>query len=121
MDEDNEKPPANQSTRQVADFTESVFYRPGMYTINGTLEEVAAFLEGYYSAAAKCIHSEGAQKEVNRWCDFTRWLAEKVEGAESPSWSNVFRALRRNYSEDAAVFDKLREWYPEYLESRYSK
>ena len=117
-EEQNSEEAPKQCLRQLADFTESVFYRPGMYTINGTLEEVGAFLEGYYSGAAKCFQSAGAQQEVNRWVEFCRWLGEKIGGVQAPSWHNVFKALRVLHPNDAEAFEKLRTWYPEFLESK---
>jgi hypothetical protein len=85
-----------------------------MYTINGSVEEVGAFLEGYYSAAAKCIHHKAAVAEAEEWWIFCRWLAKRLSDTES-SWHSAFIALKRAYPDDADAFAKLLEWYPEFL------
>jgi hypothetical protein len=115
---EEQKSPSTQPLHQLVDFTESVLYRPKMYTINGTLEEVGAFLEGYYSGVAKCTHHSGAWQESSRWVEFCHWLGAKIGGVQAPSWYNVFKALRESYSNDAEAFEKLRAWYPEFLKSR---
>jgi hypothetical protein len=88
----------------VREFAEAVFVRPNMYTIGGTLEEVGAFLEGFYSGMAAHSRDPVALGQARRWSDFCAWAAERIDGAELPGWFHVFRALRRAYPDDTAAF-----------------
>jgi hypothetical protein len=99
------------SENPVREFAEAVFVRPSMYTIGGTLEEVAAFLEGFYSGMIAHNRDRAAFNEAARWRDFCAWAAEQIGGAERPSWVHMFQALRRAYPDDTAGFLRLAELY----------
>src|SRR5687768_11312890 len=91
----------------VRDLTEAVFVRPSMYTIGGTLEEVAAFLRGFYSGMAAHSRDQVGLEKAEYWNDFCAWAAEQIGGAESSSWVHMFLALRRAYPDDTAGFLRL--------------
>jgi hypothetical protein len=114
MDESNDRLVSKRPTNHVANLAKAIFHRPKMYTINGTLEEVGAFLEGYYSGMAKC---QGALKEVEIWTGFLNWLSKRLS-VESNGYHQLFSALRQSYPDDEEVFSKLQVWYREYWESR---
>ena len=99
------------SERPVSSLLEAVLVRPWMYTIGGTLEEVGAFLEGFYSGMAAHNRNPGAQAEAQRWFDFCIWAAAHIEGAAPGGWYHLFKALRQAYPEDAMAFARLAALY----------
>ncbi len=85
--------------------------RPGMYTLNGTLPEVIAFLEGYYSGMAK---GKLDAPPVLEWVAFRQWVAAQldVDAAEA------FAAFARRYQDNQAALTTLRQWLARFLESQ---
>ena len=101
----------------VMSLVEGVCVRPGMYTLNGTLEEAAAFLEGFYSGMASHNLSEGAVQEVTWWSEFCKWACEQLGNSQS-GWYGVFRSLRSKYSDDSDAFGRLAELCLRYRRDR---
>ena len=92
-------------------FTESVFVRPAMYTINGTLEETGAFLQGFYNGLGKNSHPN-AIREAKTWFNFCRWACQQMDiGAERYGWHLLFSEIRRTSKDDSDGFVKLAELY----------
>jgi hypothetical protein len=83
-----------------------VLLHPFEYTVNGTIEEIEAFLEGYSSG--KYAHRPGAGDETT-WWDFCRWALRRTrgEGQENQAHRNLFRFLREMYGDDATIRDVL--------------
>lgn len=67
-----EKTTMGNDPRDVS-FIEAVFRRPKMYTIDGSFEEMVAFLEGYFSGLAK----SQSPLRLNAWGEFQVWLSAK--------------------------------------------
>lgn len=88
----------------LGSLAESVFVRPGMYTINGTLEEAGAFLEGFYSGMLAHNREAYAKTQAQRWFDFCAWATPQVDPAATGGWFYLFRALRRKHHQDTAAF-----------------
>lgn len=64
----------NQQISNVS-FLKAVFLRPKMYTLNGTYEEVIAFLVGFYSGMAK---GNPNAPPIDTWITFQDWLSERL-------------------------------------------
>lgn len=85
---------------------EAALRRPRMYTCHGTLSEICAFLEGYYSGICK---GGGSAVEFanNDWFDFLAYLDLHLSGTGSPrSWQDIVSAIERQVEnqEDAIPF-----------------
>ena len=85
---------------------ESALIRPSMYTVGGSVLEVAAFLEGYYSGLAK-----GSPKSDHgsAWSDFVAAIA----GDGHPDWHTVFRDVNLRFNSCDEAFDWLLSVYLE--------
>jgi hypothetical protein len=100
---------------QILHFVTGICKRPQMYTINGTLEEVGAFLEGFYSGM--CAHSrDKIAIEAVRfyWFDFCDWATNYLFGQEK-NWVDLFQALKQLSPDESVGFAKLIELYDLYL------
>ncbi|MES2460101.1 MAG: hypothetical protein V4671_05925 [Armatimonadota bacterium] len=71
-------------------FVRAVIHRPRMYTLNGTFDEIIAFLEGYHSGVAAIDPSAPG---VVAWQSFRGWLMRSL-GANSFS---VFDRFKLHY------------------------
>lgn len=78
-----------------------------MYTMNGTFEETIAFLEGYFSGAAK---SNPYVPPVVEWSAFRAWLAEQL-GTDS---SVEFQALRNACVDNKTALRKMRDYVAQF-------
>ena len=89
----------------VDSIIEGALIRPAMYTIGGTVPEVAAFLEGYFSALAK--HPE-TQSVPDDWLAFTAFV-----GAETShvGWHEVYANIAARFDTDDEAFDWLLTMY----------
>jgi translation initiation factor 2 alpha subunit (eIF-2alpha) len=74
-----------------------------MYTINGSLEEVAAFLEGFYSGVAKSSQGWEAAQAANVMMEH----ACKKLGAKPYGWRELFKFLREQFESDDEGFYRL--------------
>ena len=83
-------------------FLEAVLINPAMYTMDGTFEEVVAFLEGYFSGVAK---GNPYAPPVVEWSAFRTWLAEQLE--TEPSLE--FQTLRANCGDSETALRKFRD------------
>lgn len=81
----------NGNPRDVS-FIEAVFRRPKMYTIDGSFEELIAFLEGYYSGMAK---NQNAMP-LNVWGEFQTWLSTR----HNIQSSEIFKSIRDEHCDD---------------------
>ena len=92
------------SGKEIVDITfpDAVLLRPKMYTLEGTFEEVIAFLEGYFSGMAKV--NPYAPPDL-QWVSFQDWLSESI-GVPS---SEVFLRFRERYETSQAALEKMRE------------
>lgn len=99
-------------------FVESVCHRPKMYTINGTLEEVLCFLEGYYSGNVKCSDQRAWQVVEDEWYGFTTWSSIRLSGSSLGGWRNLYDSLRQIHAEDATVLEHCAALCAEYHLSR---
>ena len=89
---------------RAAMFTEAVLRRPAMYTMNGTFAEVVAFLNGYYSGAARG-HLDWPP--VIEWTDLERWLANRLGVAST----EAFRRIEQSFDDNCERIDALADWY----------
>ena len=90
-------------------FAGAVIRRPRMYTLDGTFEEVVAFLEGYYSGLAK---ADPRTTQVSEWYAFQQWLSKKLNISPSELWPH-FRQL----NEDGQMpLERLAEWFGKFVE-----
>lgn len=107
--------PYNKIT--ACSFVEGVCRHPEMYTINGTLAEVGAFLEGFYSGMIS--HSQDKHRysaEAYWWSDFCEWVTIQLFSKEK-SWRDLFKWLCETYPEQSDGFQKLIELYKLYLQA----
>ena len=77
-------------------FHEAVLYRPKMYTMGGTFAETIAFLNGFYSGAAKHNLNFAATKEMASWYDFQQWLAVRWNVSSSLVFSKLLESQSNN-------------------------
>ena len=96
-------------TRPVT-FTQAVLLRPAMYTLNGTLLEVIAFLEGYHSGMAK---GSAYAAPVAEWEAFRRWAANRL----CVETSEAFATFAQRHRHDQAALQTLGEWFTQFIES----
>jgi hypothetical protein len=84
-----------------------VLLHPLEYTVNGTIEEIEAFLEGYNSG--KYAHRPGCGNEVAWWSDFCQWALLRIRGTgqEMRSYRLLFVVLREMYGDDATIRDVI--------------
>lgn len=87
-------------------FIDAVIVRPSMYTINGTLEEVGAFLQGFHTALGAHNTRHEAQAEASHWFDFCRWACQTVTGKQG-EWYQLFKALRQKHPDYEYAFGQL--------------
>jgi hypothetical protein len=87
---------------------ESVLIRPQMYTVGGSVLEVAAFLEGYYSGMAKIAPYS---HKVAEWTDFVAAIA--VDGHSG--WASVFRHVDSTFNTADEAFDWLLSAYLDHV------
>jgi hypothetical protein len=81
---------------------------PRIYTLDGTFQEVVAFLEGFYAALE---WRRAAPDEVAEWKSVCEWLSGKLQRGPSERY---FEALRRAYPEDGAALAQLATLWSEY-------
>jgi hypothetical protein len=94
-------------------FIDAVFLRPKMYTLGGTLEEVGAFVEGFYRAL-KCHNPrDRAQEEAQHWFDFCAWACQRLD-IDLCDWRALFRLLRQRYGTDDVAIGGLEALYMQY-------
>lgn len=101
----------DSSDNQVRSFVEAVCLRPLMYTIGGTIEEIGAFLEGFYSGMASHNRDASATSEAQLWYDFCEWATKTLEATESGNWYILFKGLRRAHDNDSEALVKLASLY----------
>jgi hypothetical protein len=82
-----------------------------MYTIHGTLEEVGAFLQGFYSGMGAHTKSSPAQREAQHWFAFCTWAVDQLQAGEKGSWHRLFVLLRVQFGTDAEALDKVFDLY----------
>lgn len=87
----------------------SVLRRPLMYTLDGTFEEVVAFLAGYSSGSLTADRIREPSAET--WQDFERFLVSRLGGGIPTS--TVLREFRRRHTKGS-----LRELGLAYTEFR---
>ena len=100
----------------LSSLAESVFVRPGMFTMNGTWEEAGAFLEGFYSGMISHNREAYAQTEAQQWFDFCAWATPQVDGEATGGCRSLFRALRRKHAQDIAAFYEILLLYRAFCE-----
>src|SRR5689334_18366510 len=62
-------------SRGVVGLVDSVFLRPAMYVVNGTLEEAFCFLEGFYCGMISHNPRTGVWEEAkHKWFGFLEWV-----------------------------------------------
>lgn len=84
--------------------------RPKMYTINGTLGEWAAFIQGYQSGMA----SHGRDGPHLQWYKFLDWALEQVTGSPNGQWRELAEALQQRYADDEQAFHEIAKLCIEY-------
>ncbi len=89
--------------------TEAVFSRPRMYTLEGSFPEVIAFLEGYYSGAAK---AKPDWEPVVEWALFEQWIARRLGVPET----GVHAAFLKQHGENA--LPELKQLYSVFRRER---
>jgi hypothetical protein len=94
---------------QVISMVEGTFMRPKMYTIGGTVFEVAAFLEGYYSGVTKSQRSFYAT-----WGDFNTWLVAEIDNRLRDNWHSLYQKIVELYPHDDLAFDYLLDKFLEF-------
>ena len=91
---------------QVISLVEGVFIRPKMYTIGGTVFEVAAFLEGYFSCATR---SDPKLEYWVFWGDFNTWLLAEIDNELQGDWHLLYQKVSELYPQADEAFDYLLE------------
>ena len=87
-------------------FTEAVLLRPKMYTLDGTFNEVVAFLEGYYSGLAK---GNPYIPSVRQWVSFHDWFTKQLGVSPHERLFTAFKATLQPNQE--ALAELLAWWY----------
>jgi hypothetical protein len=87
---------------QVTSIIEGTLIRPAMYTIGGSIPEVAAFLEGYFSGAH--VKASEASTIVTEWQDYVEFIGVEFG---STDWNDVFRSVTARFDSDDDWFDWL--------------
>lgn len=80
--------------------------KPGMLTLDGTFEEVCAYLDGNHAGLRM-----GDSPLAVEWDGFKRWLCQRLGIPDGTTW---YGALRRLYPDDSGALAKLRDLYWEY-------
>ena len=85
--------------------TECVVQKPQMWTINGSLEEVISFLNGFAMAIAE-LDCNPQRKPYPK--EAINWLVKEA-GLNDPMASNkyIVIALRKKYETDENILEKL--------------
>ena len=72
MDESNKSTDSNHPVRPVANLAEAIFHRLKMYTMNGSLEEIVAFLKSGDLSMPRILghitHLSANSQIINLWC-----------------------------------------------------
>ena len=100
----------NTMRTQFLTFSQAVLTRPGMYTLNGTLPEVIAFLEGYYSGMAK---GKLDAPPVLEWVAFRQWVAAQMD----VDIAQAFSAFAQRYQDNQTAITTLAQWLARFLEA----
>lgn len=106
------------SGRQARSLIEAVCLRPQMYTIGGTLEEVGAFLEGFYSGLTAHNRDKDAVEVAQEWFTFCKWANNHFNESSEETWYTLFVNLREKYSHDSDALNKLLLLFIEYTDSK---
>ena len=106
MDGDNRVFYKMGGVRSYTELIEIICARPGMTTMKGTFEEVAAWLQGLAAGL-----DEGNADALREWKGFVKWLLRRLRYPSNYVWS---AALRQTYPEDIVVFEQLRVLFHEY-------
>ncbi len=89
-----------------------------MYTVHGTLAEVFAFLEGYYSGICKA-GNDGRESSRRYWTAFLEYLVATKNVACESNWHEIVIHLEGNGGTPEEVMSVVLTWYEQYLcESR---
>ena len=93
----------------------AILKRPDLYTLNGTLEEVLCYLDGYYDCMT---HHEaaGSTRAQREYWDFLTWLKGQLPGPLE-SHHDLVRAVRTRHPEDSAALGYLAGEYDAYWSS----
>ena len=93
---------------------------PTNSTLNGTFEEVLAFLTGVYSGmSARSRTAADLPAEARLWMEFYEFLADRVGCSEAAGQAR-FRVLREKYPDDRDALRQLLALYHEFLERRHT-
>ena len=92
--------------RSFSKLIETMCKNPRMYTMKGTFEEAAAWLQGFAAGL-----SEAELDLASEWYGFTIWLPQRLSYSEDLVWCS---ALKRAYQKDEAAFEQLLSLYNEY-------
>jgi hypothetical protein len=98
---------------QVETLVEGVFIRPQMYSIGGTVFEVAAFLEGYYSGAARDKYWTDTS-----WQDFNLWLLAEIGGELHNGWHWLYQKIIELYPQNDLALDFLLEKFLQFQKNK---
>jgi hypothetical protein len=101
----------SDTPRQVRSLVEAVCVRPRMYTLGGTFEEIACFLQGFHSGSAS--HTPSPPPEAEAWFEFCDWLHGRLLGGPGPWWA-ALSTLRRAHQDDLQAFAALASLYIEF-------
>ena len=93
---------------RLSDFIDAVLARPTMYTLDGSFEEVVAFLTGYFSGIALVQMNTPT---VTVWRDFIVHVASTLDVCSSEALGK-FRQVH-----ESNTVDTLRKIYIEYRQT----
>jgi hypothetical protein len=85
-----------------------------MYTAHGSLAEISAFLEGYFSGLAKG-GSDAAEFANKFWFEFLDSLHEETEECKSRAWQDVVTAFEESCDSNKQAITEVLQRYRDYI------
>lgn len=89
---------------QIKTLVEGALIRPQMYIMTPTVFEIVAFLDGYYSAAAR---NAGGFTHSDIWWSFQEWLISEIGGLPPADRAALFKKVKELHPNDDSAFDYL--------------
>jgi hypothetical protein len=100
---------------QPESLVDAAICRPTMYTCHGSLPEVFAFLEGYYSGLCVNARSESSDHAQKYWFEFIGWLRNQFPIPKPNTWQDVILLMEQDEPTSDHLHLKMFRAYREYL------
>src|SRR5687768_1987574 len=99
-------------------FVEAVCFRPKMYTINGTFEEVVCFLHGFFTGMVAHNANQKVSAFTEReWFNFLQWHSIQEQYESSTNYTGFYhKALEVSRKNNQSPESYVREIYRKYRE-----